>query len=528
MPGTLTSSAPLQPAPPWRPARRLAATAQFLLALLLAATLPAIGRAQYIYLDSNGDGVNTEADVLNEVGTPTTVSIWLDTSRNADSTEAFCPMAAEPLSLFSYEVVLHAEGGTVSYGTYTNLRSSMGTALGGASSDSDFYTGFGGTAKLAPGLYQLGTIPVTVESGSPSLSLATSTPLGAHYATTFGTECPGQEGANTYLLGLDWLNMAGCGPPGGGQAALTAVAPARVELRKGAPARLAAEFVDFNASDSLAVSVDGLPPGLTAVAGTQSDGRRQLRIYGVLGDSVPDGASYRITWVGSDGSTPQLARTEVRTLASEPVTAEFEERVSRLVTARYHHGIPVAEVRKLGTGALPILARMLRDDRYKRSWSEIASAIGSLGDTAYFDTLHAFIWTRYHGEIDRSTFMAMLCAQGSLNAMATTSGRVLSYLASTATPSVWASTPWRFPDEPLGSVTDQFVRTTLVALAFTDSEAADAIIEAVPVPPTGSGPGERYRAIFARGLHTVHAKVRARGYLAVQDEEGDVSRGPIR
>ena len=45
--------------------------------------------AQYMYLDSNGDGVHTAADVLHSVG-PTVVDIWLDTGHNRDGTATVC------------------------------------------------------------------------------------------------------------------------------------------------------------------------------------------------------------------------------------------------------------------------------------------------------------------------------------------------------------------------------------------------------------------------------------------------------
>jgi hypothetical protein len=476
--------------------------------LLLSVLAPAGALAQFIYLDCNGDGVNTAADVLNELGTPTTVSIWLDTSRNADSTEAFCPMASEPLTLFSYEVVLHAEGGTVSYGTYTNLQSSMGTALGAASSSTDSYTGFGGTTKLAPGLYQLGTLPVTVESGSPSLILATSTLLGARYATTFGTECPAQEGANTYILGLDWLGMAGCGPPGGGQAALAAVSPARAELRKSAPAYLAAEFVDFNASDSLAVSVGGLPPGLTAVAGTQSDGRRQLRVYGVLDDSVPHDTAYDVTWTGTDGVMRQQAHTTLRALAPEPITAEFEQRVVRLVTAGYYHGLPRLKARAIGAAGLPILARLLRDENYKRNWHAIVAAIGFIGSAAYFDTLRELVWTRFHGEIDRYTLMAIRQAQSSLGPMATVSPQVREYLESTSDPRAWDTLPWGSRDDSRQAVSVMMARETIYSISYTDTEWATALL--AQLQQNVGDPALSRAVAYGRWLNS---KVRSGGYI---------------
>src|SRR5216117_1621148 len=46
--------------------------------------------AQYMYLDANGDALSSEADVLNATGIPTMVSVYLNTSRNPDSSVAYC------------------------------------------------------------------------------------------------------------------------------------------------------------------------------------------------------------------------------------------------------------------------------------------------------------------------------------------------------------------------------------------------------------------------------------------------------
>jgi hypothetical protein len=51
------------------------------LVLLALALAPLPSHAQYMYLDSNGDGVHTSADVLHGNG-PTVVDVWLDTGHN--------------------------------------------------------------------------------------------------------------------------------------------------------------------------------------------------------------------------------------------------------------------------------------------------------------------------------------------------------------------------------------------------------------------------------------------------------------
>ena len=83
----------------------------FAVALLGAFATPAA--AQYMYLDSNGDGIHTEADDLNANGVPTTVDVWIITNQNRDGSEAVCNTQDGILQINSYAVNLVAEGGTV-------------------------------------------------------------------------------------------------------------------------------------------------------------------------------------------------------------------------------------------------------------------------------------------------------------------------------------------------------------------------------------------------------------------------------
>ena len=51
-------------------------------ALTLPLALPAY--AQYMYLDSNGNGIHDSGDKMNPNGTPTTVDVYLTTNLNRD------------------------------------------------------------------------------------------------------------------------------------------------------------------------------------------------------------------------------------------------------------------------------------------------------------------------------------------------------------------------------------------------------------------------------------------------------------
>src|SRR2546422_9321831 len=82
-----------------------------------------------MYIDANGDGINSAADRLNPSGS-TLLTIYLNTNHDKDGTlqtcnshqvAAGCPGASptsQALTLASYQVYLSASGGTVTWGTF--------------------------------------------------------------------------------------------------------------------------------------------------------------------------------------------------------------------------------------------------------------------------------------------------------------------------------------------------------------------------------------------------------------------------
>jgi len=164
-------------------------------AMLGTVAVPAY--AQYLFLDANGDGASTAADKLNTSGI-TTLTVWLQTDKNRDGSPASCSgEPGKPLSIFSYEFILHASGGQVAWGKYTNLLQSMSTPFGAFTSATDYYTGYGGITPLPPGKYKLGSLTMTVTSGNPTVGFASSTPIWGPLHTSFGSLCGGKVGHNT-------------------------------------------------------------------------------------------------------------------------------------------------------------------------------------------------------------------------------------------------------------------------------------------------------------------------------------------
>src|SRR4030095_5193431 len=82
---------------------------------LIALVVSVPAKAQYIYLDTNGDGVSSWADSLNSGGA-TNVDVWIHTGQNGNGNPGFC--GAPGLS--TYEFILQATGGTMNWGTFTN------------------------------------------------------------------------------------------------------------------------------------------------------------------------------------------------------------------------------------------------------------------------------------------------------------------------------------------------------------------------------------------------------------------------
>ncbi len=188
--------------------------------LLLLGLGPAPAGAQYMYLDSNGDGVNTPADLVDCDGV-TTADLWLRTDANKDGSPAFCLGSPEtPLSIFSYEVILHVANGTVSWGPMQNLlpiNTEDGIAQFASWADTtsatDYHNGWGGRDVFPPGLYHLARLTFRVTSGHPSIFIASSLPPSGTDLTSFGTMCVGPDGDGTCKLGQQWFDADGLGSP---------------------------------------------------------------------------------------------------------------------------------------------------------------------------------------------------------------------------------------------------------------------------------------------------------------------------
>ncbi|HET9951008.1 MAG TPA: FG-GAP-like repeat-containing protein, partial [Candidatus Eisenbacteria bacterium] len=185
----------------------LAAPVSILLAAAAFLIAPR-SHAQSIYLDANGDGVHTAADVLAPSGA-TVVDVWLRTDQNRDGSAASCSSEDGPLSMNGYEFVLHAANGTVGWGPVENGITQFPNALAPSTTPTECRAGAMGTEFLPPGTYRLARTSVVVATGTPSLDVAPSGETNGSWITSFVSQCSGLDFDNTLKLGSDWHDADG-------------------------------------------------------------------------------------------------------------------------------------------------------------------------------------------------------------------------------------------------------------------------------------------------------------------------------
>ena len=190
------------------------------IALILACAAPA-ARAQYMFLDANGDAVHDSTDRMNKI-TLTTLDLWLDTDSNRDGSPATCTFGGGALDLSSYEVVLQAVGGTISWGPMTNRMANMAVNFARNANDTTgtvyYHNGWGsssgGAGIYPPGLYRLATLVATVATGSPRVDIVIRHAINRTSRTSFGSECLANgERDHTPKFGFNWFDANGVKSP---------------------------------------------------------------------------------------------------------------------------------------------------------------------------------------------------------------------------------------------------------------------------------------------------------------------------
>jgi len=191
-------------------ARRLVLTAALLPILLADRTAD----AQYLYLDTTGDGLNYYHELLIGHGDTqpdcvfsgvTDVDVYLVTNMNADGTVPTCS-TGQPYSVSSYELLISGLGSVVP----TGWTDAMGFDTSTIAGDSDGFVASGMNAWVGrmggshvPGTYKLGTLHIALTGKSFLQIVAQSTGFPAG-STSFASACPGNQLDNTIRLGDDF------------------------------------------------------------------------------------------------------------------------------------------------------------------------------------------------------------------------------------------------------------------------------------------------------------------------------------
>ena len=183
-----------------------------LLGVIAALAIGAPAYSQYIWMDVNGDGVNTSADVL--TSSVTSIHVYLDTDNVKGGGAPTATCGGNPLDIGLFDVLFRSSGtGSVTYNGF-NLGSGMtGFAVLNAFTvqGTDAGVGYTGPNYLPPGTYELGQLQVTI-TGTPIISFL---PEAANQATmpspntAFGSHCDGSDHPNYITLNVDFFDADG-------------------------------------------------------------------------------------------------------------------------------------------------------------------------------------------------------------------------------------------------------------------------------------------------------------------------------
>jgi len=357
---------------------RLRTSVLVVLALVAALAVALPAAAQYIYIDTNGDGFNSWADSLNSGTTP--VDIWLDTGSNRNGTAGGC----NKNGFVSFSVILKATGGTINWGSWT------GPAFGPfpVSNSTEWYIaapGPGGTTTPL-GLFKLGTLNVGIASGTPCLDISTNTTMNPRLSTSYGAGCDCQKFDHTNRLGSGWSDRDGL--------SASPSAPPTVE----APGMLLPKYLDpvvaqihatpttcSGVVSSLTADLSALPAGSDAVF-TPAPGNQAGTL--TWQPTPADHGDFTVT-LRAAGKNPSAVstRTMIIRLVTNPAAVEETEETPRTLTlwqsrpnpfnpvATIHYSVPgethvrLAVYDLSGRAVALLVSRVESRGRHEAKWS---------------------------------------------------------------------------------------------------------------------------------------------------------------
>jgi hypothetical protein len=232
--------------------RRASALAALLLALT---TCPNRAVAQFLFLDTNGDGVYSRNESLPFDEGPATIDVYLITNRGYAQTPVMCSgdPSQEP-GPSSYTINLYSIGSSVTFTSIQNLMPGMFEAFPPVVQPYALSVSYAGPQTLPPGKYHLlrmtATFHARAEGTCPTLVFVPSScfsPPGV--VTSFGAGCPGLRGDDVYRYGeelIDAGDIVTCTDLTNRPPSITC--PATVEGREGEPMSFSVSVLDGDCS----------------------------------------------------------------------------------------------------------------------------------------------------------------------------------------------------------------------------------------------------------------------------------------
>ena len=185
-----------------------------------AAFVAAPVKAQYLYMDMNGDGVCDTFDSLPTSGAA--VDVWIDTTHGPDGVAVTCP-TGEDLTISGYKLILTGyalPGSSVAINGWTNARPEFTESLGQIQDGNNIWVAYvseNTATHLAPGQHKLGTV-TTTSAGCAWLGFRGWIDVqGTIYTTDIFSQCSGIDGDHILRLGEEFFDTCGtagvCDPP---------------------------------------------------------------------------------------------------------------------------------------------------------------------------------------------------------------------------------------------------------------------------------------------------------------------------
>jgi hypothetical protein len=181
------------------------------------------------------------------------------------------------------------------------------------------------------------------------------------------------------------------------------------------------------------------------------------------------------------------------------------------VITQYTHGVPYEDAHALGESALPQLEAMLHDPLMKPHWSTIVTTIAYVGKARSFQVLKDFMWKRFEGTVDDTTWRALLNTPNVMGVIPDGPGAaVSSYLEKGTNPAFWDGLPWKDSYHgPHGDLGIMLSKVSINGLACTGTKHAATALAALKTKPYSP----RQLPNIVEGL-SINEEVAKRGVVA--------------